>query len=102
MATVTIRWRRRKAAVEAHIGQKLLGVVLRSGFPLAHRCNGNAICGTCMVRVKSGMEHLNPPEDIEIYRLSGVRDGPNDRLACQARLVSEGDVSLFLPEVVEE
>lgn len=58
----------------------------------------SASCGTCRVRVKSGVEALSKPEDDELDVLEVFGDGPDVRLACQLTLVNDAAVEL---EVVE-
>jgi ferredoxin len=51
---------------------------------LTGNCGGAGICGTCAVKVLSGMENLNPPSKNEQNTL---RNKPNDfRLSCCARV----------------
>lgn len=55
-------------------------------------CGGAGICGTCAVKVLSGMENINPPSANEKNTLKGK---PTDyRLSCCARV--SGPVSIKL------
>jgi ferredoxin len=47
-------------------------------------CGGAGICGTCAVRVTSGMNNLNPPSKNEQNTLKGKK--PDIRLSCCARV----------------
>lgn len=44
-------------------------------------------CGTCVIVIEAGMEHLWPPNDLE----TDMRLRDNERLACQAR-IKDGEV----------
>ena len=53
-------------------------------------CNG--ACGACMIKVKEGMEHLSPTQDDERDFLETMAADPQERLACQCRVL--GDVTI--------
>ena len=67
----------------------------RAGVPLRHDCGGKALCGTCRVRVVSGV--TSPATDREKARLEAVAAGPGERLACQARAGSDLELEAVLP-----
>ncbi len=76
-------------AAEVEPGHDVLGVLLAANAPIAYLCMSGT-CGTCRVRVRSGMEHLEPPGSTEARKLvGGTRD---ERLACQAIMTGTGDV----------
>ncbi|MBD2038438.1 (2Fe-2S)-binding protein [Leptolyngbya sp. FACHB-321] len=53
-------------------------------------CGGYGQCGTCLVEVVEGMEHLSPLTDTEKNKLK--KKPPTYRLACQALV--NGDVTI--------
>lgn len=53
-----------------------------AGVPFA--CT-EGVCGTCVIEVKEGMEHLSPFTQEEEDFLGSLQ---NERLACQCRLKS--------------
>ncbi|MBD2077442.1 (2Fe-2S)-binding protein [Phormidium sp. FACHB-592] len=53
-------------------------------------CSGYGQCGTCLVEVVEGMEHLSPLTDTEKVKLK--KKPPTYRLACQALV--NGDVTI--------
>ena len=53
-------------------------------------------CGACMIRVKEGAENLSPMQDHERDFLETMAAEPNERLACQCRVL--GDVVLEVSE----
>lgn len=50
----------------------------------------SASCGTCLVQVREGAEHLSPAGARELDFLSVLDDASDQRLACQARLLASG------------
>ncbi|AFY71112.1 ferredoxin [Thalassoporum mexicanum PCC 7367] len=53
-------------------------------------CGGYGQCGTCIVEINEGMEHLSPRTNAEDRKLKRKPD--NYRLACQTMV--NGDVSV--------
>lgn len=81
--------------VEGSQGESLLDIALNNDIPVAHACGGFCSCTTCHVIVKSGGEHLTPFQDDELERLDTLDERKNEsRLGCQARLLTEGDVTV--------
>jgi ferredoxin len=78
-----------KKDATARANETVLDVARRAGVPLGNSCGGTGICARCSVRVLSGAENLTPPTAIEV-RVAERRKLPRDeRLACQA--VVNGD-----------
>ena len=53
-------------------------------------------CGACMIRVLEGAEHLSPMKDDERDFLETMAAEPNERLACQCKVL--GDVKVEVSE----
>jgi ferredoxin len=70
----------------------LLAASAKAGVPLNHRCGGHARCGTCLVTVLEGAEHLSEMGGAETRVLQALKAAPDQRLACQTW--ARGDVSL--------
>ena len=68
----------------------LLAASSKAGVPLNHRCGGHARCGTCLITVVEGAEHLSEMGMAESRVLKALRAQPDQRLACQAW--ARGDV----------
>lgn len=66
-------------SMELAPGEPILASCEELGVPFGCQA-GN--CGTCVIVIESGMEHLHPKNDEE--QNMGLRD--NERLACQARI----------------
>lgn len=73
----------------------ILVAAQRAGVPLRHDCGGKALCGTCRVRVVSGV--TSPASDREKTRLEAAGAGAGERLACQARAGSDLELEAVLP-----
>lgn len=54
----------------------------------------NGICGTCLITVKEGAEHISPQTDQEKETLGTLMAQPNQRLACQCKVA--GDITFDL------
>ena len=76
-------------------GTTILVSAVQNGLQLRHDCT-EAICGTDRVKILSGKEQLSEKNENEELTLEMMNAGPDDRLACVARIV--GDVTV---EVLE-
>ncbi|MCP5524982.1 MAG: (2Fe-2S)-binding protein [Verrucomicrobiales bacterium] len=82
-----------EAVCEASPGDTLLDAGHKAGVEMEAGCF-NCSCGTCVVEVVTGANHLEPPSDEELDVLDAwSRDPDRFRLACAAR-VATGDVSI--------
>ena len=70
----------------------LLAASTKAEVPLPHRCGGHARCGTCIVTVVEGAEHLSEKGAAETRVLQALKANPAQRLACQTW--AKGDVSV--------
>lgn len=78
-------------SADAAAGESLLDAGHEAGVPMEAGCC-NCSCGSCVVEVVSGMEHLTPAGTQELGVLRAHdRDPSRFRLACSARL-KDGDV----------
>jgi ferredoxin len=80
---------------EVAAGTTILVSAIQNGLQLRHDCT-EAICGTDRVKIVSGKENLSNKTENEELTLEMMNAGPDDRLACVARVV--GDVTVELPE----
>ncbi len=89
----TLRFKTTKAEGETTCEREvaLLAASRSAGVELTHRCGGHARCGTCLVTVQSGAEHLSEAMASEKRILTILKAGADQRLACQAW--AKGDVS---------
>ena len=79
---------------EVNKGEKIMEASQKAGWPIAYGCE-DGLCGTCVVRVAEGEEHLEKPDDKESQTLDimGLAEG-GFRLACQCKMKDDGDVTI--------
>lgn len=89
----TLRFKTKKQESETQCEREvaLLAASTTAGVELNHRCGGHARCGTCLVTVLSGADHLSEPLASEKRILTILKAAPDQRLACQAW--AKGDVT---------
>ena len=80
---------------EVAAGTTILVSAIQNGLQLRHDCT-EAICGTDRVKILSGKEQLSEKNENEELTLEMMNAGPDDRLACVARIV--GDVTVQVIE----
>lgn len=80
---------------EVAAGTTILVSAIQNGLQLRHDCT-EAICGTDRVKIVSGKENLSDKTENEELTLEMMNAGPDDRLACVARVV--GDVTVQVIE----
>jgi len=81
--------------VELKLGESLLGAAREAGSHVWFLCDGRGLCLTCECRVLAGGEHLSPPTEVESSAVGAGRRQSGYRLACQAKLTGNGDVSVL-------
>ncbi|MGA2083127.1 MAG: 2Fe-2S iron-sulfur cluster-binding protein [Holophaga sp.] len=69
----------------------VLAAAAKGKVDLTHRCGGHARCGTCIVTVEEGCDHLTPVGGAEERILGILKAKPGQRLGCQAW--AQGDVT---------
>jgi 2Fe-2S ferredoxin len=86
-------------AVEAR--ESVIAAAWRAGLQWPTTCWGQAECGVCAMEVLEGVELLSPVGPAEAGRLRALprRDGAGRRLACQAKVVGPGTVTVRKPGV---
>ncbi len=85
--------------LEAREGEDLLEVLQSNDVPIATSCGGVATCGSCRVRIVSGMENLTPIRPQELVHLGNVAKITGQRLACQSKVRGSGDIVVDVPPV---
>ena len=80
---------------EVAAGTTILVSAIQNGLQLRHDCT-EAICGTDRVKILSGKEQLSEKNENEELTLEMMNAGPDERLACVARVV--GDVTVQVIE----
>ncbi len=80
-------------------GESLLERLHAAGAPVESVCKGNGVCGTCIVEVSSGAEHLSPAADEEKGMVARRGGSDRCRLSCQTTVLkgANGEVRLAQP-----
>jgi ferredoxin len=78
-------------SMDVEPGTPLVDVADKTQASIPFSCR-NGICGTCLIKIKSGMENLSPKEDKEKTTLELFGATPQNRLACQCKV--NGDVEV--------
>jgi ferredoxin, 2Fe-2S len=79
-------------AADTKPDETILDAARRADAPLGNSCGSVGVCARCRVRVVSGAENLSAPTTIEIRVASQRGFASDERLACQA--VVSGDVEV--------
>lgn len=90
--TFDVRFEDDQLTISVEPGAKLTDVCDHHAVSLLFGCR-EANCGTCLIEVTAGGEHLSPAAPIERELLDILAsDNPRARLACQCRV--QGDCAL--------
>ena len=87
--------------VEAKVGDNLLKVSVKADVGLRYSCGGVPSCAMCRVAVVEGEEHLSKMEMKETDLLGNTYFVTKRRLACQTKILDEGDIVLDVSEHLE-
>jgi len=80
-------------SADAKPDETILDAARRAGAPLGNSCGGVGICARCRVRVVAGGENLSAPTSIEL-RIGGTRGfAADERMACQAIVSGDCEVT---------
>jgi len=78
--------------VPTDINLSLMEVLKASDYQILATCGGMALCATCHVQVKEGLDNLPEPSNDEMDMLDTLPDaGFDSRLACQIRISDDID-----------
>lgn len=91
----TVKFVEQGLSVQVPVGTSILQASKLAEAPEGDACGGVCACSTCHVYVESGAEHLSAAKDEEEDILDKAFDvRMTSRLGCQAKLISEGVVSV--------
>jgi ferredoxin len=68
----------------------------RLGVHLKAECEGRGTCDTCAVTILKGGEMLSTPTSAEMQHLTDERRKNGERLACQARIERNGELTVMV------
>lgn len=78
--------------VPTDVNLSLMEVLKASDYQILATCGGMALCATCHVQVKEGLDNLPEPTNEEMDMLDTLPDaGFDSRLACQIRINDDID-----------
>ena len=81
------------SAAEAMTNETVLDAARRADVPIGNSCGSVGVCGRCCVRVIAGANNLSAPTLIEL-RVSAQRGfAADERLACQAVVMGDVEVT---------
>jgi ferredoxin len=78
--------------VSVSAGTRLIEISEKVGASITYGCREGE-CGTCMMKITSGMENMSQRSVLEDKVLQENMAGRNDRLACQAQVLG-GEISV--------
>lgn len=79
------------------VGRTIYDVALSAGININSLCGGLGTCGKCKVIVRAGRGLLSEATDVERSFLSESDMDAGYRLACQARVLNAGQLTVFMP-----
>jgi len=78
---------------DARPDETILDIARRVGAPVGNSCGGIGVCARCVVRVLRGSENLTATTKIELKVIEERKLHANDRLACQAAVLGDCEVT---------
>ncbi len=95
MSTVTVMPSGR--TIEVDEGTTLLAALLGAEIAIAHKCEGQAKCGSCHIFIQQGRKGLTKVAREENEKLDSIVGvGSKSRLACQAKVLGTENVTVEL------
>ncbi len=83
-----------RKSIPVEEGESLLAAIQKAGIFIRSSCGGHASCSDCVVKIKSGEDHLSAPPFEELQLLGNVFHVTKERLACQCLLSGEVGIDL--------
>ena len=78
---------------EAKDNETILDAARRAGVPIGNSCGAIGVCARCRVKIVSGAENLTAPTAIEARVAERRNLDPDERLACQAVVTGNCEVT---------
>lgn len=86
----------------AVVGTYLIDSARRLGIEIIDECGRLGLCDSCAVTIKSGAEFLTAPTKAEIELLSDERRKNGERLSCQAKIESVGEIVVITKKKADD
>lgn len=84
---------------EVFEGETILDVALDNDIKLNHNCGAVCGCSTCHVYIEKGEDLLPEMSEREEEYVDRARNPKyNSRLACQCKVLEEGDMVVVIPD----
>lgn len=84
-----------KKTIDVAAGYAMIDLCEEHDTSILFGCRDGA-CGACMIRVLEGPQNLSPMQESERDFLETMAAEPNERLACQCKVL--GDVKIEVSE----
>jgi len=98
MAEPMVHFQPHGRKVEPRKGRTLLEHAREAGVAIESVCGSAGKCGKCRIVVRSGGKFLSPPSTSESKALELRAVEAGHRLACQAKVASEGRIIVEVPQ----
>ena len=92
MPKASVTFEKLGITISVPAGTRLIEISEKIGAGITYGCREGE-CGTCTVRIVSGMENMSERSVLEDKVLQENMAGRNDRLACQAQVLG-GEISV--------
>jgi len=79
--------------VTVPVGVRVIEISEKVGSGIVYGCR-EGDCGTCLMEVEKGWDHLSTPSILEDKILRENMAGKHHRLACQAQVSSDGEIKV--------
>lgn len=97
-----LKFEREEIEGVAVVGTYLIDASRRLGVDISAECGRLGLCDSCACTIKQGAEFLTAPTKAEKEQLSDERRQNGERLACQAKVESKGEIVILTQEKKEE
>lgn len=87
-----IKFRKNQSTIEVQNSANLMKSLLNAGIPVASSCNGEGICGKCVIQVLSGQENLTGKNNLELNLIEKYKPAAHCRYSCQTHVI--GDITI--------
>ena len=98
MAPRVARFQPSGSRVVSRLGATILELARDCGVSIESICGGTGKCGKCKVKVTNGLELLSQAGEMELASIGACADEKELRLACQASVIDDGELVVFVPE----
>ena len=80
-------------AIEVPKGTRVFDAAQDNGLSMASSCDGNKVCGKCVIQVLKGAANLSSPDTEEQGIVQREGNPSSDRLSCCVRVLGDCTVT---------